>query len=155
MIPISPRRVLTSAALVVFGVFGATAWQRGAQAQQTLAFPPRSIRIVGIPDPHDAFVLRSEDGLFTVPEGKLFILTALGEPGATPGTVRWFQHVTVYRNGEPAIMRAGNYQETSTLQNSMSAVPPGFTAAAGETLQVVGSGGLGGNARAWGYLINE
>jgi len=41
------------------------------------------------------------------------------------------------------------------LQCSVTPVPPGFTARAGDVIQIAASGGLGGNARAWGFLIDD
>src|SRR5262245_26694861 len=151
----SSSAALGAVLLLLVGLLVGGLLPRAVRAQQALEFPPRSVRVVGIYDPHDAVILRAEDGPFTVPVGKLFILTGLGEQGATPGTVRYFQHVTLYSNGEAVVMRAGNYQETATLQCSITQVAPGFTAYGGDVLLVAASGGLGGNARAWGFLIDD
>ena len=98
-----------------------------------------TVRVIGIPDPRDYVVVREETGLYTVPQGKLFVLTALGTTENVGSTL--------YVNSQRELVRFFTQSEGLTVAK----VPPGLSAGPGDVLQVVGGGSSG---RAWGYLVD-
>ena len=110
---------------------------------------PVEVHVAGITDPQDIIVLREEDGVYTVPNAKRFVLTAVGISGCGgPANI--------------AIARlvSGGSDPTAWFnfpvdRSSVQPVPnPTITFAGGEQINVWGGCGyLGG--RAWGYLIDE
>ena len=100
-----------------------------------------TVRVVGIPEPRNMVVI-AEGAPFTVPLGRLFVLTGLGKAG----------------EGGPLISFTVDGQEELTVRMestsgrvSIRAVPPGLSMASGSVAAVTGGGG---DARAWGYLID-
>ena len=112
------------------------------------------------PHPRDMVVIR-EGTPYTVPAGRLFVLTALGavsgDTGSSPPARTRFLvdgqdeivGISKVAISDPAFSFPGG---TGT---SMQAVPLGFTAQAGSVLTVLfGPSGLT-DARAWGYLAPQ
>jgi len=108
-------------------------------AQAEIAWPrqvPIPVSVQEMPDPHDMVVIRQEEGPYTVPEGKLFVLTSLG----------------AQKNSTPTLSLDGVLEFKSS--QSHSPLPTGFTASAAQVI-VVESHDLENHARAWGYLVDE
>jgi hypothetical protein len=101
----------------------------------------------GILDPRAAVIVR-EGVPYTVPPGKLLVVTAIGPseiPLAGAGTpVR----ITVNGAVECELTMQPTYSTT------VQPVPPGFTVAAGSIVEIAPTIGNGLVGRAWGYLVD-
>ena len=107
-----------------------------AQAPHQADRIARELRVAGIPAPEDMILIR--EGLpFVVPDGKIFVLTAVGRSYGTGGAN--------YIKIDGAI----ELQFNAATPVNMSSVPPGFAVPAGSTIEVSMGEGYG---RAWGYL---
>lgn len=106
------------------------------------------------PDPRDYVQIR-EGTPFTVPPGKLFVLTGLGSADALPpGTPQFRLRV----NGQVEVTTSTSNNESgvsSAVGDARSVVPvaPGFTAPEGSVIDV--QDGSLGHGRAWGYLAPQ
>jgi hypothetical protein len=111
------------------------------------------------PSPRDMVQIR--DGTpYVVPAGRLFVLTGLGTN--TNAGYQGGSFATLSLNGQQEVVGqassdGGSYGAIGIGSiASVSPVPPGFTAPAGSTIAVSGSGGgSAGVGRAWGYLAND
>lgn len=133
-------------AIAVSGLLAAVAFRSPTPAAQSVAsaFPisvaiSGPVEVAGIAKPK-AMVVITDSAPYTVPAGKLFVLTAVGSTGA-------WSPVTFYADGAQvvsAIQNAGGAYAT------MMEVPQGFSAGPTSVLSV--SSGV--NGRAWGYLVD-
>ena len=101
------------------------------------------IQTEGVPTPNQ--MMRVVEGTpFTVPGGKVFVLTGLGESGTGGGTT------TLSVDGVPEV--SGNL--TSSCWPTLPSILPvasGFAVQAGSVVEVTGAGSA---SRAWGYLAD-
>lgn len=96
--------------------------------------------------PHPRDMVQVKQGTpYTVPPGKLFVLTGLG--GADN---LGYSQLSVDGASEAAVMATCSNGGGSTV----ASVPSGFTVPGGSTISVVTTSG-GGQSRAWGYLANQ
>ncbi len=110
------------------------------QAQAWPSHVPIPVTVQELVDPHDMVVIREEDGAYTVPVGKLFVLTGIGR-GELAG-------VRVYVDG---VVEMDN--STTGLQQSILEAPLGCTVSAGSIVEPRAKSGPT-NGRAWGYLVD-
>ena len=89
-------------------------------------------------------VIRQEEGPYTVPAGRLFVLTALGGLGQASSTLSTRCELSVDGQLEA---HGRNQSNAGSLVVEM---PPGFTVQAGSVITLEANTNLG---RAWGYLI--
>lgn len=111
---------------------------------------PTGFRIEYLPHPRD-YVQIKEGTPYTVPAGKLFVLTGLGgERMANPASL--------LVDGVEEVV-AGMYTASSTggivQVSTVVAVPPGLTVHASATISVQGGSTAPEDARAWGYLASQ
>ncbi len=92
------------------------------------------------------FVQIKEGTPYTVPAGKLFVLTALGNTVAE-------MHTELFVNGV-AEAESSNAQSTGNAV-SMKRVPRGFAVAAGSVITLTSLWSAPDDGRAWGYLADE
>jgi len=98
------------------------------------------------PEPRDMVQIK-EGTPFVVPNGKLFVLTGLGDIyGCSGGTDLFVDSQQEERAG----VIAGVVANASTV----SPVPTGFAVSAGHTISLTALCGTNAG-RAWGYLANE
>jgi hypothetical protein len=98
------------------------------------------------PAPRDMVVIK-EGSPYTVPGGRTFVLTGLGDiSGCTGGTALYVDSQEEERAG----VIAGVVASASTV----SPVPTGFAVSAGHTISLTAACGTNAG-RAWGYLANE
>ena len=93
-----------------------------------------------LPHPRN-WVVVAPGTTYTVPEGKLFVPTALGATLDTPSSV------VLQVDGAYALKCRTNLNGLST---TTVAVPPGYFVRSGATLSTSHA-----NGQAWGYLVNE
>jgi len=107
-------------------------------AQTEIAWPrhvPIPVSVQELPTPQDMVVLREEDGPYTVPEGKLFVLTAFGATAtATP------------------LLDVDGVREIKS-NYALEPLALGFTVEAGAVI-TMDSQTSGAQSRAWGYLVD-
>jgi len=109
------------------------------------------MRIEGIPAARDMVVVR-EGEPYTVPEGKLFVLTGLGVNSSGLSGSLWVDGVREAATTFDVGNGSGWGREHLP---SVIAMPAGFTANGGQTVEA--RGGFTGDpndARAWGYLAD-
>ena len=120
----------------------------------TLAFPVGA-QVEYRPHPRDMVQIK-EGTTYTVPAGKLFVLTGLGSRNLIGGT---FTQITLMVNGAHEVSSFGPYYGNGSANleggSSVVATPPGFTAPAGALIEVIGDVVSPDDSRAWGYLANE
>ena len=121
--------VLVAAPFVLMSFQAEVAWPRQV---------PIPVSVQEMPDPHDMVVIREEDGPYTVPPGKLFVLTGLG------GTPQCGSAAHLSVNGVPEV-------KSPLSDHVVGEVPIGFTAKGGDVLTFALNQG---HARAWGYLVD-
>ena len=95
-------------------------------AQAELHWPrqvPMPVSVQEMPDPHDMVVIREEDGPYTVPEGKLFVLTGLGCSSYSDDDARLLVDGVLE-------LQVRRYAIPSVLQ-----VPQGFTVTSGSSIE--------------------
>jgi hypothetical protein len=98
------------------------------------------------PEPRDMVQIK-EGAPYTVPVGRTFVLTGLGDiSGCTGGTVLFVDSQQEERAG----VIAGVVASASTVVP----VPTGFTVSAGHTISLTAACGTNAG-RAWGCLANE
>ena len=106
------------------------------------------LRVEYMPHPRDMVQIK-EGTPFTVPGGKVFVLTGLGsaQAGTTGGA--W-----VMVNGQVELSIT-SFAQGNTVGNvpSVGEIPTGLTSAPGSTLTVGSS--VAGTGRAWGYLAQQ
>lgn len=95
------------------------------------------------PHPRD-FVQIREGTTYTVPVGKIFVLTALGGVDYAGSDYYWFDV-----DGQNKLYAHSNF---SFHTPSLRPVPPGCTVAAGSNIVVRGGASASNDVRAWGYL---
>lgn len=110
--------------------------------------PVGGYRIEYLPHPRD--MVQIKEGVpYTVPAGKIFVLTALGGSGYGPRVLR----VDGIEESLGGFYNSATYSGV-VPGNSVVEVPIGFTARAGSIVDV-GNGSTGGAGRAWGYLASQ
>jgi hypothetical protein len=141
-----PRSVIAGA--VVTAVIGV-----GLAARQAAGLERLTTRPGCVPDPRAMLVIRQEQGPWTVPAGKLFMLSGLGAASyvssATPAVLLLDSVPELSSIGYAARPGEGGVDVQPV---SVGPCPPGFTAAPGAVLTVVAGSGDG---RAWGYLLDR
>ena len=107
---------------------------------------PDEIRVLGIPDPRTAVLIR-EGTPYTVPSGKLLIVTAVGMTNA-PST----ENRSVLRlDGKEEVT---TFLTTAAGGSSLVEFPsPGIRAVSGQVVEA-DTLSSGNDGRAWGYLID-
>lgn len=80
-VSIHPLSALAGAGLLAIMLLAAGAVQVSGGVQQIPTCPPGPVHVVGIADPNDIVLLREEDGPYTVPAGKVLVVTGLGVEG--------------------------------------------------------------------------
>ena len=124
----------------------------GHAAVQVQAIPPLvehlrvslagQVHVAPDPDPHD-FVMIREGTTYTVPAGKLFVATAVGQGNF------------VSSNDNSALRINGVREfEGGGGDRSVVDLPAGLSAAAGATVEATNGNGYPDDARVWGYLID-
>lgn len=108
-----------------------------------------TVRVEYLPHPSDMVQIRGGTP-YTVPPGKIFVLTGLGNYAGSSGTA---QTVGLLVNGQREVTVAA----AVNVSPSVKAVPVGFTVSAGSTVDVVEITGSQEplNPRAWGYLAPQ
>jgi len=137
-----------------------------AMGQATVPMP---LRVEYVPHPRD-MVQIWEGTPYTVPAGKLFVLTGIGSTGNHPGyctqgvpsspmQIPVWLSVNAGGNGSPGCAQVSFVGNVAGQPGaSMWPVPAGFTAIAGSVLEVwanAQSGTIDQGARAWGYLVAQ
>ncbi len=110
-----------------------------SMSQKPVLLNARTVNVQYMPDPRD-MVQISEGTPYQVPEGKLFVPSALGSIGINVTEAHLFV------NGNE-VLTASGFAGLRTVS-----VPSGFTAAPGSSVTVTGSFN---NGRAWGYLAPQ
>lgn len=132
-------RIQAGSALVGAGVL-ALSLLAASSSQEALGLVNVSrldrIKVVGIPDPRGALVIR-EGTDYIVPPGKLFVLTAMG--------------LSQFSGGSPSFIVDGNDELRVDGSAGIVSIPTGVTVASGSTISVNNGVGRG---RAWGYLVD-
>jgi len=109
------------------------------------------VRVQYMPHPRDMVQIK-QGTPYTVPAGRILVITGLGT-GAhfTSGK----DEVTLKINGVSEAMTASEVScfNGDGVGSSMVTVPPGCSATAGSTVEVVEGGGQT-SGRAWGYLAD-
>src|SRR5438093_7366472 len=139
-VSIHPLSALAGAGLLGLVLLAAAAVQAPIRVQP---FPDCAglVRVAGIPDPRQMIVIK-EGTPFVVPADKLLSITGLG---ATHDVA----DVTLRVDGQDEF--AGVVRLPYGNETTITEPPPGFTAHAGSTVEVVSGGGVFGCA--WGYLV--
>ena len=115
----------------------------GAQGQGVIS--PHNVLIEYMPHPRD--MVQIVDGQpFTVPSGKILVLTAIGDANTASSIQLKVDGVFRFK-----LANAG-YSETPL---TMFPIPQGMTVQSGGLVEVVGGSGGVGNTWAWGYLGDE
>jgi hypothetical protein len=120
-------------------------------SQGTMHALQAGVQITYQPHPRD-YVQIKENTPFTVPPGKLFVLTALGATVGT-GSVR-----LLINPGAGTYCGSNEFVEFGVPGGSIVPAPLGFTAPAGALLSVVRPSDCTGSTswgRAWGYLAEQ
>lgn len=132
--------------VVAAGACMLVASAQAPQVESTLHPAPRKVEmhIVGIPDPNDMVMIKSESGAYTVPPGKIFTLTGVG-------TLEGGWKATVTIDGIGVASREQNFGSPTQPFSTISPVPPGITAQPGHVVEIVVASGAG---RATGYLVD-
>ncbi len=102
----------------------------------------RNLNVQYVPDPRDCVQIR-EGTPFTVPSGRLLVVTALGSVYLTA------QEAHLFVNDQEELVAA---LPSSSATNRIIEVPPGLTAQAGSVVTVTGTAAQG---RVWGYLAPQ
>ncbi len=138
-----PLSALTGAAGLALVLLATSASQTHPGPQRVTIVGPVSIS--GEYDPRDAVVVR-EGAPFTVPTGKLFVLTGLGRVSGSGSSA------ALKINGATEL-RTYNGSGNDPTEPTVRPLPPGLTANAGDVVDV-DNGASGSDGRAWGYLVD-
>ena len=114
---------------------------------QTPVLNARGVVVGYGPDPRDMVQIKGGQA-FTVPPGKLLVLTALGSASAPPYSP------IIKVNGEMELWADGS--PSCSVPISMASLPIGFTVPAGSSVELGDQqGGPSQQYRAWGYLAPQ
>ena len=109
---------------------------------------PIPVSVQEMPDPRAFVQIREEDGAYTVPAGRIFILTGIGTRVVSGQSSANFN--------VDGVAEVGAFYDSQGYDNpgfcSVSAAPTGFSVSAGRVISL--SGSTGNEARAWGYLAD-
>ncbi|MEW6477778.1 MAG: hypothetical protein AB1679_36495 [Actinomycetota bacterium] len=114
---------------------------------QTQAWPrqvPFPVSVQEMPDPHDMVVIRQEDGAYTVPEGKLFVLTGLGQGQWTYNAAQVYLFIDGVSEVAFTYSFGGGTGGAEGMP-SVIGVPAGCAVPAGRAIRVLGSICLAGS----------
>jgi len=125
----------------------------GSTASQVSPFPRvpivGQVSVTGVPNPRTA-VLVKEGSPYQVPPGQILVLTAIGN------TDRLIRRVSLSIDSEQEMLLDDADGTTTQGELSIHAIPPGLTAAGGSTVEVEQETSQpSGQARAWGYLVDQ
>jgi hypothetical protein len=118
-----------------------------AMGQSSISSTPigTPVRIEYMPHPRDMIVI--QQGVpFTVPPGKLLVMTALGNTNADG------QGAVLMVNGAVELANAFVYAQNPP---SVCPIPIGLALPAGSVVEPLTVAGSTGNGRAWGYLATQ
>ncbi len=136
--------------LVSIAVVGALALLTSQSQPATLN--PAALRVEYMPHPRD-MVQFKEDTPYTVPPGRILVITAIGDRNRIDGAVG---SIKLRIDGDQKfVWRASDPPYTQGAAVSMTAVPTGLTAAAGSVVSVVDGGVEADDCWAWGYLASQ
>lgn len=135
-----PKLHVVSVAFGV-GVAGLLALTTSQASPPPASLNPASIRIEYMPHPRDMVQIKQEEP-FTVPVGKIFVLTGMGATNS-------YESFVLTVDGLPGVM--GGSLNNPDADCSVVPVPLGFTVQAGATIGLAGPP----TARAWGYLASQ
>lgn len=142
-ITIHPGSLVVGAGLLGLVLLLTSAAQRTSASLGHFLSPNPTVEVVGIPDPRDMVMIR-EGQPFTVPTGKILVVTALG---ATSNSFV----VSLLVDGQNEMEAVANlpYGNSTTVQQ----LPTGFTVPSGSIVEVTSGQAI--FARAWGYLVAD
>lgn len=116
-IVIHPISALAGAAFLALALLAAGAWQAPAHAAQRMltCFPPGPLHVAGIPDPRDLIAVREEDGPYSLPAGRRFIVLwawsegtfAEGSNASAPVALNDSGATTVFNTPVPYVYNSG------------------------------------------------
>ncbi len=112
---------------------------------QTPPLNARTVNVQYLPDPRDMVQIR-EGTPYTVPAGKVLVITGLGATSTTSSN-----NVGLNIDGQVELQTYTAALSADTP--SVHPVPQGFTAQAGSTVAIAGGGS--NNGRAWGYIAPQ
>lgn len=107
-----------------------------------------TVRVPYRPHPRD-LVQIAEGQTYTVPNGMLFVLTALGGTLGGQNASPFPDHALLV----DGVAQLASLDLVSYLMPAIASVPTGFTVAAGSTIEVTQIAGAVSPGRAWGYLV--
>ena len=138
MIQLHPRSLLVGLVLGAIALL---------TMSQSLVPSTATVRVQYMPHPRD--MVQIEEGVpYTVPVGKVFVLTGLGTDIALQYSI-----ATLEVDDVPRTQAVTSFNSNDTgMVSAVAPVPPGFTVDAGHSISVT-SGQHG--ARAWGYLADQ
>jgi hypothetical protein len=152
-VPMLRPLTLQPLSLVLGVVFALACFMAMGQSPVCSGTATAPIRIEYLPHPRDMVQIR-EGTPFTVPPGRLFVLTALGtaDASAGAGVSTWLK-----MNGQNEAQAVSDFMNTGQANNpscsQITPMPAGFTAGPGSILEVVSNSGSMG--RVWGYLAPQ
>lgn len=116
-----------------------------SMSQAIVATSP--LRIEYAPHPRDMLTIKGGTP-YTVPTGKIFVVTALGNIDGSSGSS---QIIGLMVNGQRELVTSSN------AITSMASIPTGLTAPSGATVELVEVNGSQEllKTRAWGYLAPQ
>jgi hypothetical protein len=109
--------------------------------------PSAQVQVVGIPAPEDMVLIKEEDGAFTVPPGKVFVLTGIGADQLTTGITDFLIDNVLILRGPSVVLWGSDFGFNPGP--SIAPVPAGVVARSGASITVDDTLQLG---RATGYL---
>ena len=109
---------------------------------------PIPVSVKEMPSPHDMVVIRQENGPYTVPGGKLFVLTGLGNTSYVDNSYTDLHVDGVLEIGMEHDVRSSPSPASCTI----APIPAGFTVHSGSVITL--DGRTDRVHRAWGYLVD-
>ncbi len=142
-VSIHPFSALAGAALLGLVLLATGAVQTAVPIVKLTRPFPGTIQVEGIPTPQQ--MMRVAEGQpFTVPTGKLFVVTGLGMAQVVAG---YGAHLRF--DGQPVVSFYWSGEVATFVP-----IPPGFVATAGTVVSADSASGSGTNAVATGYLVD-
>jgi hypothetical protein len=142
-------------ALLALGLVGLVAFLSSQASPPPALLNPASIRVEYMPHPRD-YVQIKEGTPYTVPGGKIFVLTALGSHNSQGEAYLQIDGVEELRvRCEQFVFGAGGSPIPLGEGISMKRTPIGLTAHAGSVITILAGNGKPDDCRAWGYLATQ